>query len=81
MVVTGTYISSTRDVTLRVPIAQNSAQRRRENASMVTGLMPSGQQIAFLASMLQSPKSRAPGAIAERAENAATHANDQKAPI
>lgn len=81
MVVTGTYISSTRDVTLRAPIAQSDAQRRTENASMTTGLRPPELQIAFLASMLQSPKSKVPGAIAERAENAATHANDQNAPI
>ena len=47
---------------------------------MATGLTPPGRQIAFLASMLQSPKSKAPGAIAERAENAATHAKDQNAP-
>lgn len=81
MVVMGTYISSTRDVTLRAPIAQSNAQRRKENASMATELMPPGLQIAFLASMLQSPKSKVPGAIAERAENAVTHANDQNAPI
>ena len=81
MVVTGTYISSTRDVTLRAPIVQNSAQRRKENASMTTGLRPPERQIAFLASILQSPKSKVPGASAERAENAVTHANDQNAPI
>ena len=81
MVVTGTYISSARDVTLRAPIAQSNAQRRTESASMATGLRPPEQQIAFLASMLQSPKSKVLGAIAERAENAATHANDQNAPI
>lgn len=80
MMLTGSYISSTRDATPRAPIAQISVQRRKENASIATGLTPSGQQIAFLASMLQSPKSNGPGAIAERAENAATHANDQNAP-
>lgn len=81
MVETGSYISSTRDITLRTPIAQSNAQRRKENASMTTGLRPPERQIAFLASMLQSPKSKMPGASAERAENAVTHANDQNAPI
>lgn len=80
LVVTCVYMSSTRDVTLRAPIAQSRALRRRQSASIATGLTPLGQQIAFLASMLQSPKNKAPGAIDERAEKAATHANDQNAP-